>query len=281
MTEQQLLDLISALNLYSSFFLFLIVICFAAFIAILVIFIHNIKNRKSIQENKEFISEIIQTQEAERERISQELHDTVSQNIKAILIKEKELLDEIGKQAQGTEQLQKIISLEKQNQKELRSIMQDLNLPFQKGISFKSAINDLCVRFKDESSCSCVLFISPEVDLEKFTQEERHHILRIIQEALNNAMMHADASETSVVINKGEKPGLVCIMIFDDGHGFEKSRATSDGNTHFGMTGMEMRAKLLGGNLTVTSNAESGTEVRLEIGKEAEDKNVTNLTILG
>lgn len=117
--------------------------------------------------------------------------------------------------------------------------------------------------------------------MEKFTQEERHHILRIIQEALNNAMMHADASETSVVINKGEKPGLVRIMIFDDGHGFEKSRATSDGNTHFGMTGMEMRAKLLGGNLTVTSNAETGTEVRLEIGKEAEDKNVTNLTILG
>ena len=180
---------------------------------------------------------------------------------------------------QLSESLQKIIFLEKQNQKQLRSIMQDLNLPFQKGISFKNAINDLCVRFKEESGCPCVLFVSPEVDLERFSGEERHHILRIIQEALNNAMLHADASETSVVINKGEKPGQARIMIFDDGHGFDKNSRMPDGDTHFGMSGMEMRAKLLGGKLTVNTNAETGTEVRLEIEGEEEGKNATNLTI--
>ena len=91
MNEQQLRDLLSTLNLYTSFFFLLIVLCFASFVAVLFSLIHNIKNRKKLQKNREFISEIIQTQEAERNRISRELHDTVSQNIKTLLLKEKEL----------------------------------------------------------------------------------------------------------------------------------------------------------------------------------------------
>ena len=89
MTEQELHDLLSALNLYASFFLFFIVVCFIAFITILVILINNIKKRKLLKENRTFISEIIQTQEKERKRISQELHDTISQNIKTLLIEQK------------------------------------------------------------------------------------------------------------------------------------------------------------------------------------------------
>ena len=84
-------ELIYALNLYTSFFLFLIAVCFASFLIILLILIRNIKNRKFLKENRAFISEIIQTQEEERRRISQELHDTISQNIKTLLLKQKEL----------------------------------------------------------------------------------------------------------------------------------------------------------------------------------------------
>ncbi len=84
-------ELIFALNLYTSFFLFLIAVCFASFIIILLILIRNIKNRKLLKENRNFISEIIQAQEEEQRCISQELHDTISQNIKNLLLKQKEL----------------------------------------------------------------------------------------------------------------------------------------------------------------------------------------------
>ena len=89
MNEQQLQDLLSTLNLYTSFFFLLIVLCFTSFVAVLFILIRNIKSRKKLQKNREFISEIIQTQEAERNRISRELHDTVSQNIKTLLLKRR------------------------------------------------------------------------------------------------------------------------------------------------------------------------------------------------
>ncbi|MGI5055044.1 sensor histidine kinase [Treponema socranskii] len=289
MNEQQLQDLLSALNLYTSFFLFLIVLCFASFVAVLFSLIHNIKNRKNLQGNREFVSEIIQTQEAERNRISRELHDTVSQNIKTLLLKEKELsailYDSDSKSDEIQFKIEKIIDLEKQNQKQLRTIIRNLAVPAVGNIPFKTVINDLCEQFKEQSGIDCSFFVSPDVVLDDFSKEQKHHILRIIQEALNNAKTHAKASETSIVIRKGHSENTdnsepvpeqkvqagedsICIMIFDDGQGFAGAARMEGGlysQDHFGMSGMEMRAKLLGGSLVVQSTAEAGTEVRLEI----------------
>ena len=290
MNEQQLQDLLSALSLYTSFFFLLIVLCFASFVAVLFSLIHNIKNRKNLQGNREFVSEIIQTQEAERNRISRELHDTVSQNIKTLLLKEKELSAVLSdSDSKGDEiqfKIEKIISLEKQNQKQLRTIIRNLAVPAVGNIPFKTVINDLCEQFKEQSGIDCTFFVSPDVELDDFSKEQKHHILRIIQEALNNAKAHAKASETSIVIRKVSRNGndrrsepvpeqkvqtgedSICIMIFDDGQGFAGAAQIESGlysQNHFGMSGMEMRAKLLGGSLVVQSTAEAGTEVRLEI----------------
>ncbi|QNL96156.1 sensor histidine kinase [Treponema sp. Marseille-Q4132] len=288
MNEQQLQDLLFALNLYTSFFLFLIVLCFTSFVAVLFILIRNIKNRKKLQKNREFISEIIQTQEAERNRISRELHDTVSQNIKTLLLKEKELSAILSDYNFKSDEIQfkieKIIDLEKQNQKQLRTIIRNFAVPAVGNIPFKTVINDLCEQFKEQSGIDCSFFVSPDVVLDDFSKEQKHHILRIIQEALNNAKTHAKASETSIVIRKSRSENrrsepvseqnlqtgedFICIMIFDDGQGFAEAAQIESGlysQNHFGMSGMEMRAKLLGGSLFVQSNAEAGTEVRLEI----------------
>ncbi|MGI0529297.1 sensor histidine kinase [Treponema socranskii] len=288
MNEQQLQDLLFALNLYTSFFFLLIVFCFTSFVAVLFILIRNIKNRKKLQKNREFISEIIQTQEAERNRISRELHDTVSQNIKTLLLKEKELSAILSDYNFKSDEIQfkieKIISLEKQNQKQLRTIIRNFAVPAVGNIPFKTVINDLCEQFKEQSGIDCSFFVSPDVGLDDFSKEQKHHILRIIQEALNNAKTHAKASETSIVIRKSRSENrrsapvseqnlqtgedFICIMIFDDGQGFAGAVQTEQerySQNHFGMSGMEMRAKLLGGSLVVQSTAEAGTEVRLEI----------------
>ena len=288
MTEQELQDLLSALRLYISFFLFLIVLCFVAFIIILMTLVRNIKNRKALKENRTFISEIIQTQEEERKRISQELHDTVSQNIKTLLIEQKRFLSEInGTNAHfqnndaaapdksASEKLEKIISLEKQNQKELRAIIQNLSIPLLDSVPFKTVIHDLCGQFSEQSGLPCTFFVEQTVALEDFTNEQKHHLLRIIQEALDNVRAHAKAEETSVIIRNVEYSGKdgaalphhdkIRIMIFDDGTGFDTTALYAESELHFGMRGMEMRAKLLGGTLTITSKPETGTEVRVEV----------------
>ena len=264
MTELDLQDLTSALSIYTSFFIFLVVLTFAAFIILMVILIHNIKSRKNLKDNRQFIEETIAVQEEERRRISQELHDTVSQNIKALLLSQKELKHRCT-DANLLSELEKIISLEKKNQKELRAIIQNLSVPALASIPFKTVINDLCEQFFAQSKIPCKFFVDPDLSLDTFTTEQKHHILRIIQEALNNARTHARAEETSVVIRRGEN--AVRIMIFDDGQGFDSTKqlTPADAASHFGMSGMEMRAKLLDGTLTVNSFTDTGTEVRLEI----------------
>ena len=213
-------------------------------------------------------------QEEERRRISQELHDTISQNIKALLLAQKELLS-VCKDETACAELEKIIQLEKHNQKEMRTIIQNLAVPALKNIPFKTVINDLCEQFKTQSGIDCSFFVAKDVTLDDFSAEQKHHVLRIIQEALQNAKSHAAPSQTSVVIRrvcaKTDESGMqdkIRIMIFDDGTGFDSEKASSSystGTMHFGMSGMEMRAKLLGGSLTVNSSPDAGTEVRIEI----------------
>lgn len=159
-------------------------LCFASFVAVLFILIRNIKNRKKLQKNREFISEIIQTQEAERTRISRELHDTISQNIKTLLLKEKELSAVLSDYNFKNDEIQfkieKIIDLEKQNQKQLRTIIQNFTVPTIGTIPFKTVINDLCEQFKEQCGIDCSFFVSPDVVLDDFSKEQKHHILRII-----------------------------------------------------------------------------------------------------
>ena len=269
MPEDQIQPFMETLSLYTSFFFMLIIVSFVIFIVVLILLVRNVKTKKNLSKNKSFLAETIAVQEEERRRISQELHDTVSQNIKALLLLQKEceeMAQDVSQPLQ--EQVQKIITLEKQNQKQLRSIIQNLAVPALKDVPFKSVISDLCEQFTSQSQIPCNFFVAPEVDLENFSLEERHHILRIIQEALNNARIHAKPEETGVVIRRNEDK--IRIMIFDDGTGFPATEPDGtlpyiEGQTHFGLTGMEMRAALLGGTLTVQSSKDTGTEIRVEL----------------
>lgn len=260
--------LTETLRIYNSFFILLIIAIFAAFVALLYVLARNFKARKNLKSNTTFLNETISAQEDERRRISQELHDTVSQNIKVLLLMQKECQEG----AQGQEQkerIQKIIDLEKQNQKQLRAIIQNLALPGLKELPFKNAIADLCANFSQDSGIPCRFYAEPKIDLQRFSAEDRHHILRIIQEALNNAKNHAKAQETGVVIQKREDK--IRVMIYDDGTGFDGG-SRSPSQTHFGMSGMEMRAALLGGSLSVHSSKDTGTKICVDLPAGGEDQ---------
>lgn len=261
-SEEEMNQLLKALDLYTFFFIFLIAACFFVLIFLLIMLVRNIRTRQKLKENTQFISEIVTVQENERQRISQELHDTVSQNIKVLMMMERKLLEK-SKDDSNSEKIEKIISLEAQNQKQLRTIIQNLAVPELFNIPFKTLIESVCEEFKIQSGIKCTFFVSPEIDLEKFSKNERHNILRIIQEALTNAKNHADPSETSVIFQK--RQGKIMIMIFNDGRGFDVANKKDDGNFHFGMSGMEMRAKLLGGKFSIKSSPETGTQVRVEL----------------
>jgi two-component system NarL family sensor kinase len=87
-------------------------------------------------------------------------------------------------------------------------------------------------------------------------------LYRIAQEALQNALRHADASR--VVIRLEASPDRVRLTIEDDGRGFVIGEESSA--SRFGLIGMRERARLLGGSFELESSPGAGTRVTAEVG---------------
>ena len=88
-------------------------------------------------------------------------------------------------------------------------------------------------------------------------------MFRIAQEALQNALRHAEAEHIEVRLEGDGNGGLV-LSVADDGQGFDPARRAVRGR-RLGLTSMEERAEELGGTLDIESVAGEGTRVRLEV----------------
>ena len=93
------------------------------------------------------------------------------------------------------------------------------------------------------------------------------HLLRIGQEAILNAVRHAEATNVGVELHYG--PGHVKLRVVDDGCGFEPDRVTL--RAHWGLAGMDERAALVGGRLTLTSAPGQGTSLEVTMPLEPRD----------
>jgi len=87
-------------------------------------------------------------------------------------------------------------------------------------------------------------------------------LYRIVQEALNNAVRHAQADTVEVEIEA--RDGLVTITVRDDGGGFDPG-ARAIRERRLGLTSMRERAERLGGTFSVESAPGAGTTVRVEV----------------
>jgi two-component system NarL family sensor kinase len=86
-------------------------------------------------------------------------------------------------------------------------------------------------------------------------------LYRIAQEALSNIRKHAHAENVNVEL--AMLPDQIHLTIHDDGQGFDPCAPTTPG--HFGLIGLNERAKLLGGKLEVSSRAGLGTLIDVTI----------------
>jgi signal transduction histidine kinase len=117
-------------------------------------------------------------------------------------------------------------------------------------------------QFEHQSNIKTDLKISGEE--KHFAPEAEMLVYRIIQEALNNVWRHSAAMNVTVTINFGT--ASAAIEVKDDGKGFvigEDMRFVEAGK--IGLAGMQERAELLGGNLSIQSNVGKGTLILLSV----------------
>jgi signal transduction histidine kinase len=199
----------------------------------------------------------VSARETERERLARELHDGVLQDLCAV----SRDLKALEAQSENQTPFEALIACSGECVQTLRDICQDLRPPLLSN-NPALALKALVERLDAHSQAPIHIEISVE-DL-NIPDETALAIYRIAQEALHNAIQHADASE--IALRLTQYPDRLRMTITDDGRGIANSsdlrRFVAEG--HFGLAGMRERAAMIGGHLEVQSALDYGTVVILE-----------------
>jgi signal transduction histidine kinase/ligand-binding sensor domain-containing protein len=218
-------------------------------------------------QHRTFSQQLIASQESERKRIAAELHDSIGQRL--IIINNLAQMS-LSPQNNGSENTMQEISTEAMAAlDETRQISYDLR-PFQLDrLGLAKAIRALANR----ASAAGRFKVTVELDDidDAFPEELRINFYRIVQEALNNILKHAEA--TAVLIQVTRLPKRVTLTIQDNGIGFAaERRGETAGPGGFGTTGMTERAALLGGTVVTESALNNGTTIVAEFATDREPK---------
>jgi len=187
----------------------------------------------------------------ERSRLSREIHDTVAQNLVAIIAQ----LDVAASETDPRERDRRLAVVEtaaREALDEARRAVRALASPRLDDADLALALDDLLGQWREASG------LGGELRVEGRAEASGHDdvLLRVAQESLANVARHARARRADVVLAYGR--GGVTLTVEDDGVGFDPS-ARLEG---FGVHGMHERLARIGGSLVVESVVGAGTTVR-------------------
>lgn len=197
----------------------------------------------------------IDTQEKERSEISKELHDNVNQ----VLTTTKLYLDLAASNNNLKDEL-----IRKSNNNiiyvinEIRQLSRSLMLPSFGDLGLIDSIKDLIENINATDKIE-VTFINTSFDESNLQDNQKLMILRITQEALNNILRHAEASQATVHLV--QKKNNVRLVVKDDGKGFK----LNDIKPGAGLNNIQNRVSLFNGNLKIHSSSGKGCELIIDI----------------
>lgn len=212
------------------------------------------------QQRDRLLHKLISAQEEERRRIGRELHDDTSQTL-AHLIITTEMIARTTKDPNTRQQLYQIKELTTKVLDDIRRIILDLRPRLLDEYGLAAAIHHYA---QERLSPAGVTF-----HMETRGQERRLpyyaeiNLFRIAQEAINNIVRHAQATHVEILLSW--EPNQVLLRITDNGRGFDVQAVLSDpqGEHGLGLLGMQERASLFRGVLSIRSAPGKGTVIQV------------------
>ncbi len=223
----------------------------------------DITEERKLQENLHYyLQQVTRAQEEERKRIARELHDETLQNLIAI---SRQLEKITSSDALWEESIEAVRDFKKKIEiavQEIRRFSHDLRPSVLDDLGLLPALELLADDLDKQGIATSFKTVG---EARRLVPEVEVMLFRIAQEAISNIWRHSQASAAELVIEFDD--ALVKLNISDDGKGFGVPQRVVDmaGLGKLGLTGMYERAKLLGGNLLLTSNRGKGTTVTVEV----------------
>ncbi|HEY9655314.1 MAG TPA: PAS domain-containing protein, partial [Crinalium sp.] len=200
----------------------------------------------------------------ERNRMAREIHDTLAQAFTGILAQvgaAKQVLTDDVEAAQA--HLDLIKELARTGLTEARRSVVALRPQLLEEGNLQSALHRLIAQIRT-AAMDTTLYYEIEGAVYSLPTEVESNLLRIGQEALTNAIRHANADQIQVQL--GYDRDQVCLRVRDNGQGFGVgSIPSSEG---FGLLGMSERAERIGAQLTIRSQPGQGTEIIVTVNRE-------------
>lgn len=199
--------------------------------------------------------------EKQRMELSSDLHDTVLQDQMALYRNLESILKENRFDSEVDRQLKTIVQGLLDTIHQIRMTCNELRPPLLREAGLISALENL-FDYTQVSSTYKIIFTAQNTESLVLNEEETIGIYRIIQELLNNAAKHSQASSLHFhLICEGT---TIHLHYVDDGVGFEADKITPSFKS-MGLTGMRERTQSLNGTIEFTSQPGNGLSVKIQI----------------
>jgi signal transduction histidine kinase len=230
--------------------------------------IENASLAQDVQKREKMLAELLHqvvgAQEAERRRIARELHDATGQSLTAIALGLRgiESLVVSGSPVEA-EQIRDLQAFGTNAIGELRQIIADLRPSQLDDLGLVAALRWYIQAFEKRRGIHAEFVVNGNPG--RLLSEYETVLFRIVQEALTNVAKHAAASR--VVVTLDTFAHQICLIIEDDGRGFDVETVMNGDNklVGWGLMGIRERTLLLGGKYIVESAPGEGTVIHVSV----------------
>ena len=220
----------------------------------------NLENEVDKNSYPSWFSKLMITlSEKERANLSIDLHDSVLQNL-LYLLRE---VDSINKKSLCDNEISNLKEIILDNIYLIRETCNELRPPFLIEQGIITSLQNLIDRFKLQ--CNFMMYYHLDFPIHNLDKTFELNIYRIVQELLNNAMKHSNATEVHISLtNRNE---AIFLHYTDNGVGMDLTKIDTSFKT-IGISGLNERVKSINGEIMMTSKVGEGLKVKIKVKME-------------
>lgn len=197
---------------------------------------------------------------AERNRLAGEIHDSLQQGLSGLALHLETTLRKDGLEPDIRSRLAVASRMVSFTRQEVQQAVWDLESPLLQFDTLAQALKKLADLIGNETTGVTVETHGTEATLSSTVQ---HHLLRIAQEAITNAVRHSGADHVHVRLEFDAAE--VRLAVEDNGRGFAPDEVLTGGIGHFGLRGMRARTSKINGDLRIVSAPGQGSRVSIAV----------------